>query len=153
MKKLNTALKSIVTDFSAGAVATINEDGTPAVSPKATFVIVDDQTIAFGDIRSPGTVENLRRQSAVEVVFTDILNRKAARIRGQGTVLDRESERWSEVAPLFEKQWSPYFPHMKHLVVIDIEEAKLAVSPAYDLGFSADQLRKNKPGEADQGCR
>ena len=41
---------------SAGAVATVNADGTPAVSPKATFVVVDDQRVAFGNIRSPATV-------------------------------------------------------------------------------------------------
>jgi hypothetical protein len=35
-----------------GFVATIAADGTPCVSPKATFFVVDDCTIAYGDIRS-----------------------------------------------------------------------------------------------------
>jgi len=52
----------IITDYNAGAVATVNDDGTPAVSPKATFVIVDDNCIAFGDIRSPGTTANIKQR-------------------------------------------------------------------------------------------
>ena len=53
-------------------MGTINEDGTPAVSPKATFVVVDDACIAFGNIRSPGTVANIRSRPDVEVNFIDV---------------------------------------------------------------------------------
>ena len=60
-------MMKIITDYSAGAVATVNDDGTPAVSPKATFVIVDNSCIAFGDIRSPGTVANIKQRPNVEV--------------------------------------------------------------------------------------
>ena len=57
---LTTEMKQLIGDHSAGMVATINDGGTPSVSPKATFVIIDDGTIAFGNIRSPGTLANLR---------------------------------------------------------------------------------------------
>ena len=51
-------MKQIIRHYSAGAVATVNADGSPSVSPKATFVIVDDHCIAYGNIRSPGTSPN-----------------------------------------------------------------------------------------------
>lgn len=34
------------------------------VSPKGTFLVVDDKTIGFGHIRSPQTLSNLRANSA-----------------------------------------------------------------------------------------
>ena len=56
---LTEQMKWIVRSFNAASVASVNDDGSPAVSVKATFVIVDDATLAFGDIRSPKTVHNL----------------------------------------------------------------------------------------------
>ena len=58
MKRLSEPMKQIIRNYSAGAVATVNADGSPSVSPKATFVIVDDHCIAYGNIRSPGTSPN-----------------------------------------------------------------------------------------------
>ena len=76
---LTVAMKSLISSYNAGAVATVNQDGRPAVSPKATFVIVDSSCIAFGDIRSPGTTANISRNPNVEIVFTDVLARQAVR--------------------------------------------------------------------------
>jgi predicted pyridoxine 5'-phosphate oxidase superfamily flavin-nucleotide-binding protein len=42
-----------------GFVATVSATGEPNVSPKGTFVVVDDRTLAFGEIRSPGTIANI----------------------------------------------------------------------------------------------
>jgi hypothetical protein len=39
-------MQQIIRQYSAGSVATVNADGTPAVSPKATFVVVDSRCIA-----------------------------------------------------------------------------------------------------------
>ena len=74
MSKLTEPMKRLIQNYSAGAVATLNEDGTPAVSPKATFVVIDDGCIAFGNIRSPGTVANIRSCPDVEVNFIDVLS-------------------------------------------------------------------------------
>ena len=64
-------MKRIIEEQLLGFVATSAPDGTPNVSPKATFFVVDDHTIAFGDIRSPGTIRNLRTNPRIEVNFVD----------------------------------------------------------------------------------
>ena len=69
MNKLTPPMKTLIENYTAGAVATINAHGLPAVSPKATFVVVDDSRIAFGNIRSPGTVANIHACPEVEVNF------------------------------------------------------------------------------------
>jgi general stress protein 26 len=77
---LSAEMKQLIGDHSAGMVATINDNGTPSVPPKATFVIIDDETVAFGNIRSPGTLANLQQRPSVEVCFIDVLTRKAVRV-------------------------------------------------------------------------
>ena len=86
---LTAEMKKLIGDHSAGLVATINDDGTPSVSPKATFVILDDSGLAFGNIRSPGTLANLRRNAAVEVCFIDVLTRRAVRVTGTGSIISK----------------------------------------------------------------
>jgi len=133
--------KTLITAHSAGMVATVNADGTPSVSPKATFVIVDDTTLAFGDIRSPATVANLRQRPAVEICFIDVICRKAVRVTGVAQIV-RVSEADQTLLSAFETSWTPYLAHMKHLVKIDVTTASLITSPAYDIGHTEDELRK-----------
>ena len=140
-ESLTPPMKKLIEDYCAGSVATVNEDGTPAVSPKATFVIKDDKCIAFGDIRSPGTVANIRALPAVEVVFVDVLTRRAVRIKGQARVLEPTSEEGLKLLPVFEEKWGPFISEMDHFVSIAVSHAELILSPAYDLGITADELR------------
>ena len=142
LNNLNNVMQQLVRDFNAGAVATINEDGTPAVSIKATFVVADSQTLAYGDIRSPGTRANLERHPAVEVVFTDVLARRALRVRGTASITDKNSEQGKMLMPHFKQHWQPYVEHMSCFVRISVTEAELVLTPAYDLGFSKAELVK-----------
>jgi predicted pyridoxine 5'-phosphate oxidase superfamily flavin-nucleotide-binding protein len=57
---LTADMQRIIEEQRLGFVATAAPDGTPNVSPKGTFIVLDDETIAFGEIRSPGTLRNLR---------------------------------------------------------------------------------------------
>ena len=140
--RLTEVTKSLITNYNAGVVASINEDGSPAASPKATFVIIDDSCIAYGDIRSPGTAANIARNPNVEIVFTDILTRRAVRICGVASIVDKSSEQGINMMPLFEQNWGPYIDHMSVFVKIDITQAELILSPAYDLGISKEVLVK-----------
>ena len=142
MKKLTAPMKRLIANYNAGAVATINEDGTPAVSPKATFVVVDDGCIAFGNIRSPGTVANIRSRPDVEVNFIDVLTRRAVRVRGRAELVDKESEAGQRLLPAFREFWAPYLDRMQNFVSISITHAELVLSPAYDIGHTAEQLRR-----------
>lgn len=128
-------MQRIVRNYNAGSVATVNADGTPSVSPKATFVIVDNRCVAYGNIRSPGTSANLRERPTVEVNFIDVLARLAVRVRGRATLLACDSLDAVPLLPHFEALWAPYIEQMSEFVRIDIEQAQLITSPAYDLGL------------------
>lgn len=142
MSKLTEPMKRLIQNYSAGAVATINEDGTPAVSPKATFVVIDDGCIAFGNIRSPGTIANIRLCPEVEVNFIDVLTRRAVRVKGRAEIIDKESETGQRLLPVFEENWAPYLDSMQNFVHISITHVELILSPAYDVGHTAEELRQ-----------
>ena len=137
---LTEEMKTLIRAFSAGSVATVNADGTPSVSPKATFVVVDDETLAFGNLRSPGTLANLRANPAVEVCFTDVLARRAVRVTGTASIVDKVAapqRLWNA----FNDAWADYVPRMSAFVVIKVSAAGFILSPAYDFGFTETQLR------------
>ncbi|MEM9626710.1 MAG: pyridoxamine 5'-phosphate oxidase family protein [Pseudomonadota bacterium] len=138
---LDDGMKKLISDHRAGMVATVNDDGTPSVSPKATFVILDDETIAFGNIRSPGTLANLRKRPAVEVCFIDVILRKAVRVTGTASII-RKADADDELSAAFDADWADYVPHMSAFVRIDLTAAEMILSPAYDLGITEDALRQ-----------
>ena len=140
MKTLSEEMAALIRNYSLGAVATIDDDGWPAVSPKATFVVVNERRIAYGNIRSPGTRHNLLARPAVEVLFCDVLARLAVRVRGSALIVEPDSDSGRELLPLFEHYWAPYIDLMKDFVAIDIERADLVKSPGYDIGLTREQL-------------
>ena len=137
---LTPEMKTLITNHRAGMVASINDDGTPSVSPKATFVIMGDTRIVVGNLRSPGTVANLRKRPAVEVCFIDVVTRKAVRVTGQATITAK-SQAGDDVIERFQAEWADYLDHMSGFIDISINAAELILSPGYDLGFTEDELK------------
>ena len=131
---------TLITNHPAGMVASVNQDGTPSVSPKATFVVIDDTTLAFGNIRSPGTLANIRRHPPVEVCFIDVVLRKAVRVTGTAKLVAK-AEAPDAMRAAFTDGWGPFHDHMSLYVQIDVTASETILSPAYDVGTSEAQLR------------
>ena len=138
---LTPEMQTLIRTHSAGFVATVREDGSPAVSPKATFVIVDNRTLACGNIRSPGTASNLRADARCEICFLDPLSRKAVRVSGQGEVLAK-AKADQTLINIFQEYWADYLPHMASFMVFELMAAELVLSPAYDHGHTQEELVK-----------
>src|SRR3954466_15632554 len=87
MPILTTAMKRMLDEQRLGFVATVCPDGTPNLSPKGTTIVWDDDHLAFADIHSPGTVNNLLANPSIEINMVDIFIRKGYRLKGNGQVL------------------------------------------------------------------
>ena len=85
-------MKRIIEEQLLGFVATTASDGTPNLSPKGAFFVVDDNTIAFGEVRSPGTIRNLRTNPRIEINFVDPFVRKGYRFAGTAVVVERGAD-------------------------------------------------------------
>ncbi len=138
---LTPEMQTLITNHSAGMVATIDAAGAPAVSPKATFVVLDGETLAFGNIRSPGTIANLRARPAVEVCFIDVLTRRAVRAAGAAEVIAK-ADADPALLTAFEGPWGLYLKMMSDFVRINLTRAELVLSPAYDIGMTEEELHR-----------
>jgi len=89
-------MKRLVTEQRLAYVATVCPDGTPNVSPKGTIAVWDDDHLVFADIRSPGTIANLKKNPAVELNVVDPFARKGYRFKGRGKAIV-EGELFEEI--------------------------------------------------------
>jgi len=126
---LTEEMAEIVAGAKLSFVATVNADGSPNLSPKASLAVYDDNHLVFANIASPGTVANLRRDPAVEVNVVDVFLRRGFRFKGTAELHDSGPAFDFVALPLWEKQGKQYPVH--EAVVIRVVEASALLSPAY----------------------
>jgi len=139
MAILATVVKEFVSRQKLGFVATVCSDGTPNLSPKGTVIVWDDDHLAFLDICSPGTVNNLLQNPAIEINMVDVFIRKGFRFKGTAQVLssghlfDRILATYGEAAKKYK---------IEHIVLVHVNRVQEIISPAYDVGATEDELRQ-----------
>jgi uncharacterized protein len=134
---LTPDMKRIIEEQRLGFVATTAPDGTPNVSPKGTFVVVDEMTIAFGEVRSPGTIRNLRADPRIEVNFVDPFVRKGYRFAGTANVVERGDGTFAGLLGHFRGALTP---RIRAIVTITVTKAQPLTSPVYDDGRTEAEL-------------
>jgi predicted pyridoxine 5'-phosphate oxidase superfamily flavin-nucleotide-binding protein len=139
---LTKSLLHLIAEQKFGYVATVGTDGAPNVSPKGTFIALDSETIAFGEIRSPSTIANIAHDPRVEVNMVDVFSRKGARFRGAARFVERGTAEFDALYPRWEEIWGPDFSALFNgFVVIRVTSVKPLTSPAYDVGAEEMALR------------
>lgn len=69
-------------------VGTCNKDGIPNISAKGTFIsILDDETIAYADVYSLKTLENVRQNPHVTVAVINAKTFKGYQFKGLAEVV------------------------------------------------------------------
>src|SRR5262245_37242447 len=136
---LTADMKRVVEEQRLGFFATVCPDGTPNVSPKGTIAVWDDDHLAFANIRSPGTLANLRQNPNIEVNVVDPVVRKGYRFEGAASIL--ESGALYEKAMTFYKERGTPLDIIREVIMIRVKTAQAVTSPAYDLGLSEDEIR------------
>ena len=132
MAKLSEEMKQLVERQRLGFVATVCPDGTPNLSPKGTVFVLDDEHLIFADIRSPGTVSNLRTNPNVEVNVVDHFVRKGYRFKGTAQVLDSGPE-FDRHVEFFSKRGLADAPgRIRAIVTVRVDQARPLISPGYD---------------------
>ena len=132
-------MKRVVEEQRLGFVATVSPDGTPNLSPKGTTAVWDDDHLVFANIRSPGTLSNLRLNANVEVNVVDPFVRKGYRFKGVASIL--ESGVLYDKAIVFYKERGSRVSAIREVVMVRVQSAQPIDSPAYDLGLTEDEVR------------
>jgi predicted pyridoxine 5'-phosphate oxidase superfamily flavin-nucleotide-binding protein len=135
---LTDDMKRVVSEQRLGFIATVCPDGTPNLSPKGTTAVWDDDHLVFADIRSPGTVANLRANPAIEINVVDQVARRGYRFKGTADVLT-EGDVFDRVVAMRRERGAQN--PVRSVVLMKVERALPLTSPAYDLGRSEDDVR------------
>jgi hypothetical protein len=134
---LTADMQRVVREQRLGFIATVCPDGTPNLSPKGTTTVWDDDHLVFANVRSPGTVANLRANPAIEINVVDPILRKGYRFKGTATIVSD--------GPLFDRGVALYrsldvSSPISDIVLIEVGRALPIDSPAYDLGLTEDEV-------------
>jgi predicted pyridoxine 5'-phosphate oxidase superfamily flavin-nucleotide-binding protein len=139
---LTEEMKQFVREQRLGFIATVCPDNTPNLSPKGTLTVWDNEHLVFADIRSPGTIGNLRLNRSVEVNVVDPIIRKGWRFKGEATIL--------ESGPQFEEITKKIYHadkqevtrnNIRAVVLIEVARALPLISPTYDRGRTENEVR------------
>ena len=137
MTTISEEIKNFVNSQKLGYVATVSKDGTPNLSPKGTIIVMSESTLAFADIRSPQTIQNLQDNPSVEINVVDPFQRLGYRFKGECKIINE--------GPEFDKILDYYAnvgikSKINSVVIVDVESMSEVTSPSYDLGVTKDEL-------------
>lgn len=136
-------MQRLIEEQKIGYIASVSPDGTPNLSPKGTFIVLDESHLMFGEIRSPNTVKNIANNAVVDINFVDIFSRKGVRCKGIARFVRNDDEEFRKLIPPFRIPWGDELCSLFHgIVVVEIESASNLVSPAYDIGSKENELRQ-----------
>jgi predicted pyridoxine 5'-phosphate oxidase superfamily flavin-nucleotide-binding protein len=138
MGLISADMKRVVDEQRLGFVATVCPDGTPNLSPKGTTRVWDADHLVFANIRSPGTLANLRANASVEVNVVDPFVRKGYRFKGIASVLD-SGPLYDQVVAFYKERG--VVSGIREVVMVRVERAQAIDSPAYDLGLTEAEVR------------
>jgi hypothetical protein len=138
MGRITPDMQRVVAEQRLGFVATVCPDGSPNLSPKGTTAVWDSDHLVFANIRSPGTIANLRRNPSIEVNVVDAFVRKGYRFKGVASVLE-SGPRYDEVIGFYRERGVR--SAIREVVMIRVEHASAIDSPVYDQGASEAEVR------------
>ena len=134
---ISNKIRSFVNFQKLGYVATVSSDNSPNLSPKGTIIVIDESHLAFADIRSPQTIENLRHNSSIEINVVDPIRRKGFRFKGEGKIIS-EGTQFSEILAQYKRNGIK--SKISAIVVVTVNKLSEVISPSYDLGMKEDEL-------------
>jgi general stress protein 26 len=129
MKEITADMESVIKQAILSFVATVNEDGTPNLSPKASLTVVNG-VLYFADIAPPRTILNLKRNPAVEINVVDVFQRRGYRFTGRASVLAPDDDESLMIANWVRATNGPEYP-VDHVVRIDTTAITPLLSPAH----------------------
>jgi|TARA_B100001750_G_scaffold182865_1_gene151565 predicted pyridoxine 5'-phosphate oxidase superfamily flavin-nucleotide-binding protein len=138
MDVITDEIKKFVDFQKLGYVATISNDNTPNLSPKGTIMVLDEFHIAFANIQSPNTVENLKHNSSIEVNVVDPFSRRGYRFKGTAEIIS-SGDKFDKIISHYKT--SGVKSSIKSVILVKIEKLSEVFSPLYDLGHTEEELK------------
>ena len=133
MTHIDDDMRSIVESARLSFVATVCPDGSPNLSPKGSVRVYDDEHLAFMDIASPNTIENLRHDPRIEINSIDVFRRRGYRFKGTAEFREPGDPVYTWLRDWLVDVNGPGYP-ANRLVLVHVERVLPVLSPAYTFG-------------------
>lgn len=124
---LTDEMKRVVTEIQLCYAATVTPDGKPNLSPKGSITVLSEDELGFADLASPGMIENLRHNPAIELNVVDPFTRRGFRFKGAAKVV-KDPEAHRRIVRIL----GPDYPFEK-VVKIRVETASEMFSPVHTM--------------------
>ena len=115
---MSPEVQKAVAECNPGFIATASKAGKPNVSAKGSLQVLDDEHLLFADVRSPGTIANLKENSQIAIFCFDPATRSGCRISGRAELFDN--------GPLYDKLSEAFAARnmqVKHAVKIAVDDS------------------------------
>ena len=138
MTMITPEIKDFLNLQKLGYVATVSSDGKPNISPKGTIVGWTFDTLAFANIRSPDTVNNLNDNPDVEINVIDPILRKGYLFQGTARIIEA-GNLYDDILNYYRSNGikSPIYS----IVLVNVSSVSEVTSPLYDLGITQQEIK------------
>lgn len=120
MTKLTQEMKGLIETQKLSFVATADKRGKVNVSPKGSIYVVDDETLAFADLYSKKTRENLVANPHIALAVVDLKGLKGYQFKGKAELLE-EGDVYNDVV-CYLQTLPMKLPDPQYVVKIKVEE-------------------------------
>ena len=138
MSLITPEIKEFLEQQKLGFVATVTPDGTPNISPKGTIIGWTSEFLAFANIRSPDTVNNLKNNPDVEINVIDPLLRRGYLFKGSTRILN-DGQMYDEILEFYKNLGIKSVIH--EIILVTVSDVSVVASPLYDLGVSEQEIK------------
>ena len=124
MVKMPPELLKMLKEKHVAALATVGPDGVPNVSPKG-FTYIDDETLAYVDIYSARTLDNIRANPKVAVAIWDNKTVSGFQVKGTARVHGPGDPIYEEIVARYIRAHHPDgrgVPERMWVISISVEE-------------------------------
>ncbi len=116
--KMSEEVKKAIDEYAPASVATADKAGKPNVSAKGSLQVIDDEHLAFADIRSPRTVANLKENPQVAILCLNPSTRRGCRIWGKTEIMSS-----GDLFDRFTREFAARDMKVNQVIKITVEEA------------------------------
>jgi predicted pyridoxine 5'-phosphate oxidase superfamily flavin-nucleotide-binding protein len=123
-------MRAIISETMLCFAATVNQDGSPNLSPKSTLKVFNNDHLIFANIASPQTISNLKRDPRIEVNCVDSFSRRGYRFKGRGEIHSTGTKVCNDLLIEIKNEHGDSIPVID-AILINVLEVKAVFSPAY----------------------
>lgn len=138
MSLITLEIKEFLEHQKLGFVATVSPDGSPNISPKGTIIGWTSEFLAFANIRSPDTVNNLKNNSNVEINVINPLLRRGYLFKGTARILN-DGQTYDEILEFYKNFGIKSIIH--EIILVSVSDVSVVTSPLYDMGISEQEIK------------